>query len=362
MAPKMYLTTAILRGDTVKVTNPPIDEVHMRVPSMTAGSACSFETVTITTSGDVTFDPPHIGSESCSYMAVPVMYVSHIDSPTLGDMEVEEGAPILNYPNDNLRIFRTRPFPDGSNESVVLLSGVMFGCSVIPAPPGDPDNPPDPGCDVLARLPEGFRPARNLCFICSETGEPLMVKPDGDIFVDKRPDHQKWYMHNVRFIGSTCEETKMVKPRFPRKSLVHRIDCSDGVTWDFAARDFDLYFPTTIYAGEDYESGVTVLTRTGQVFHFAESPTPEAPVEVLSDVLLSSLFTCAIPGGRFRSPAMIASTCALPDGSPWEEFRDSVGSKLAALVFSRLSGEKESKSLRRDRTWRQTGVRKTTGA
>jgi hypothetical protein len=312
----MYISTAIIRSGTANIFPPPIQDMNFIVPALRDGTACGFDNIRVR-SCDGTID----GVEDvnpCLFTAVPIMYVSSTQSPVTGDMEVVKVS-------DN--IYRTRSFPDGLETAVVLLVGTL---------------------KEKITLPADCRPDRDLVFV---SGPNQVVKVDRSGLVSSSsPGFPS--LDNIRFYTSlqqTKEDVSVIRPRFPNRSLLYRIHPQASGT-KFAARESDLMLPVTLQVNDVYELGVSVLTREG---HLVIMDRLDRPFDVVSDILISSIHTGPVP-----PPGSVKSALSIlwQDEDKWSALLVQVKEKLGALSFSRLSGEKESRCLRKSREWRQQPI------
>lgn len=345
-----FLGSAVIRADTVSVPNPPVDDCEFLVPCFAAGDDSDFETVRITTDGSVSF-PMRKEGPLCLFTAVPVLFVSGTQSAVHGDMELTDVS-LEIFPGtmvDTLQpitAHATRAFPDGTNTSVVLLGGrVQVSES-----------------GTIAQLPEGFRPMSDVTVAVTRELDVVAVKTSGEVVVVANSVNCEISLDNIRFV--TSDSVVVIRPRFPHRSLAYRIPISqlDGnsacqdISIDFASSEFDLMTPLTVATDrlESYCIAVCVVTRSGSVFVLQNDC---KGFRATSHVVLSSLMTTNIASAEPRSKLSalaIASHHAFPSDSMFSEFETIVANKMSAIVFSRLSGEKESRCMRKDREWRRT--------
>lgn len=344
-----FLGTAVIRADTVSVPNPPEDDCEFLVPCFAAGDDRDFETVRIFTDGSVSF-PTRKEGPLCLFTAVPVLFVSGTQSAVHGDMELTDVS-LEIFPGmivDTLQpitAHATRAFPDGTNTSVVLLGGRVRVSE----------------SGTIAHLPEGFRPMSTVTVAVTREIDVVTVKTSGEVVVVANSVSCEISLDNIRFVTS---ESDVIRPRFPHRSLAYRIAISelDGnstildVSMDFASSEFDLMTPLTLSTDrlESFCLAVCVVTRSGCVFVLQNDC---KGFRATSHVVLSSLMTTNIASAEPRcklSALSIASHHALPSDSMLSDFEPIVANKLSAIVFSRLSGEKESRCMRKGREWRRT--------
>ena len=337
--PKIYLACVIVRYDTVIIPFAPLHEISIVVPSMSPGIDCAFfETIRIKTDGSVVRESE--SEEGCLFTSVPIMFACASQSAVHGDMELEEGPQLTMNGTGTLHMYRTIPYPDKKNRSLVLLSGKVNASSQ----------------DPLFILPELYRPPQTLSFACTaDCSDFVTVDPEGRVTVSFSTPREV-SLDNIRFVtndSSGCD----IKSRFPFRSVLFSIDPNQE-SQTVAGRDSDLYFPVTLRVKERVEGGVAVLTQSGSVFVMNQSDKDDQEhlhQQILSgSIAVSSIIACTVPNANYSAPKLIAS---LQD-KEWTEFKDSVGQKLSTLVFSGLTGEPVLRCDKRDRHWRQTGQKK----
>jgi hypothetical protein len=335
--PKYYLACFVVNHDTVRVPCPPLEELSLVVPSLSAGSDSRFEILTVKNDGSVERNREAHG---CQFTSVSITFPSASLSSVNADMELEE-AEIVEA-NVSLRVFRTIPYPDKQNRSLVLLSGRVTVTSESES--------------LICVLPEYYRPREELKFACNNRDDYVTVFPDGRLLSDtSSPTPSEISLDNIRFFAGDAGSD--IKSRFPYRSQVHALDPSKS-TQSRAGRQSDLYFPVTIKYHGKAGLGVAVLTQSGDfILLGGDDEEADGALEVLSGAIpVSSLITCTVPNANFSPSQLIAS---LKD-EEWAEFKDLVGQKLSTLVFSALTGESALRCDKRDRFWRQTGQKKNT--
>ena len=327
--PRCYLACVVIRHDTVIVHNSPLQETEVVIPSLSAQDSRLFETLRIRTDGSVVRDST---SQGCILTSVPMMYPCVSQSAQHGDMELEEGPAICVNNGGSVRVYRTIPYPDKKNRSLVVLSGILITTGS--------EGP-------LCVLPEFFRPHAEMSFVCNLAGDYVTVYPDGRVSCNRGSSEMS--LDNVRFFSGEDSSEGDIKSRFPYRSVISIMEL--GKPGAIAGKYSDLYFPITLEttcSSEIVESGVAVLTESGSLCVLSASGSHGKVVS--GPVLVSSLITCAVPNANRSAAKLVAS---LQD-EQWTEFKDLVGQKLSTLIYSELTGDPVLKCDNRDRSWRQS--------
>jgi hypothetical protein len=269
--------------------------------------------------------------DDCQFTCVPIWFPSTQQSSSTGDMELDNVLE-LRAPDDGsykVCVYRTRPFPDRKEISVVLLSGTVRTSSKS---------------KILAILPEAWRPIESKMFICSLEGDYIEVRPGGEIIMHSVSGTA--YLDNVRFVAGNGSSS--VLARFKNRSFVHCLDVKRKEPFSPIAGD--LLIPVTLKRPDTTQPilSVVAFTQTGDLVKLWD----DEALEVVSDILVSSLLT----GPALNTTKLPLSLVAMPDKDR-QTLNQRVADKLSALVFSALSGEDPQRCMRRDRHWRQTGLR-----
>jgi hypothetical protein len=319
---KLFLSTVLIQGNTEKVSPAPLHELEILIPGFD-----SFDTIIIRSDG--TIQRNSTSPKICPHIAVPIMYVSGTQSIATGDMEIEE-EPLLLNEKFNVSLYRTRPFPAKKENCVILMSG----CVNIPSDFEDLEI-------LIGTLPDQFRPDTDKKVVCSLEGDYVHIDSDtGNVvvhLVKGSGSSRKISLDNVRYsLGSTGT----IRARFPFRSLVYYV--SPQGRQSFAPNEYDVFFPVTVETEKGLALSVVAFTQSGDMVPLGEAERIE---KVVSEVLISSLLT-----GQ-PCPDRITPLSAPPD------MDRRVYEKLSALTFSELSGEDLVKCIRRDKSWRHTGIK-----
>lgn len=294
-----YLASVCIDASLKKVSSPPVNECSFVIPTLSSDESVgfAFEVVTIKVDCSVVFESRFADrTDLCPLISIPIMYVSKSSSALYGDMELEFIGIF-----DGVEVWRTRPFP-GTDSSLVILSG--FASS------GE------------CQLPECVWPSFEMTF--PSLGASIVLHTDGKLVF---PSGCVSFPHNVRYpIGTVCAK---IRPGLPNRSFVYNLSHQNSIY----PKGLDLFFPVG-------NGGVYVLRWDGShaLLGVEEFTTP---------ILVSSLLFSAQKGTGTRQ--LVAQ-----GGQPLVE---AVANRISAIVFAYLSGESESKCLRRDRYWRQTGLK-----
>jgi hypothetical protein len=324
---KNFLATCVIFPTTEAVSNPPAFDSTFLVPSGSKDSE-SFETLTIRTNGKV----ERQNKCECKLTAFPLMYVSSAQCGASGDIELE---PSISMESSRGVFYatRTRPFPGKEESSVVLLSGSIKNCS---------------GSMTVGTLPVGFVPSENRMFVCSPAGDFVEVMKNGEIVLHAVGGSENISLDNVRFIAGT--DSGNVRARLPFRSSVHSLAVGRKET--FGPIQSDLLIPVSVRRGEKFPFlSVVCFAQSGNLIPLWDDPDRT----VVSDILISSLLVSAASESLFNPLRQL--TLTLEEQKKLELL---VIDKLSALSFSELSGEDPIRCIRRDRTWRQTGVKTKT--
>jgi hypothetical protein len=295
----------------------PVRDTTILIPSFEEN--CGFQSVTIKQSGTVEYSE----NGTCMHAAVPVMYVGDSQSSLSGDMDLDPPVCV----SENILAYRTRPFPDGREASLVLLSG-----SAEVAESGE-----------LGTLPPNYRPYEPVVAVCSLDGDYVTITPGGEVLVTIQEEGpKKISLDNVRF---TTRDVDVVRARFPYRSSIHAFSIASGQL-KLSPAVCDLFVPVTVV--QDSKPFLTVLgyLESGHVVPLYEDEETEFGHFFISSLLLSP--ACA----DILTPLGV---CAM------EDLKDDMGAicgkNLSTWAYADLVQDEYLKWARRDREWRQLGYR-----
>lgn len=312
---RTYLATVCIDGSTKSVASAPVKDCTFLVPTFSV-SDCEepgpddFEFVSILTSGEVVFESRFLERTNvCLLTTVPILYPSSVQSSIHGDMESELCGTYVS----NINVWRTKPYPSDPASIVVFSGSVkvdteLFQLESTLWPSKDMMFPANGGVVTVSR--KGV-----VSFVSESSTNPSLVSLD-----------------NVRY---PLTETSIVQASSPHRS--HLI-----VNGPLHAKGRSLFFPIV---SQTKDKSVAIISPDEPVFIENDSLTP---------LIVSSMFASSQPGHSTWATQQIAEQMM---GEGHDALVDAVAARLGGLVFARLSGESEFKCLRRDRGWRQTGIK-----
>ena len=336
MSQRLFLSTHVLTSASEKVNAKPLRDIQLMVPSF--GDDCGFQTVTITSNGEVCgiTDPG-----ACSLTAIPIMYVSALQSAVDGDMEVD--SPVVLNPTCDIVAYRTRPFPDGKDTSVVLMGGFL-----------EIDRQPDSVQSThVGQLSPVYRPKSKKWFVSSIEGDYVTVDDSGDVIVHVLPgksEKVRVFMDNIRYVAGDVGPSNLVRARFPYRSSIHVIPTNKS-RLPFSPKDWDVLVPVTLKPSDPTDQ--PVLSVLGFLQCGDIVPLWDDESLICDDLLISTLLTSTAAPENYLTPISIVKM----DETQRKEVCDSVSKKLSAMVYSELVGDDDLKWINRDQKWRQTGIR-----
>lgn len=322
---KQFLATCAIFPNTTEIRNPPISDSVFIVPNSSA-DAEGFELITVRKDGKI----ERQNDCECDFSAFPLMYISSTQCGASGDMELE--SPIsLESSRGIFSVTRTRPFPGKDESSVVLFSGSIKNCS---------------GSMTLGTLPEGFHPATVRAFVCSLEGDYVEIMRNGDVVLHAVGGADRIFLDNIRFVAgeSNCN---CIRARLPYRSSINNL--SVGIKEEFGPISSDFLIPVSVRIEKKSPSlSVVALTQSGDVIPLWD----DIHSVLSSDLLVSSLLLA--PSNESGYSPIDLLTMSEKDREKLDRL---VAAKISALTFSELSGEDPLRCIRRDRTWRQTGIK-----
>lgn len=336
MSQRLFLSTHVFTSANKRVEAKPVCDVKVIVPSF--GDDCGFQIVTITSNGEI---GGISDTSACKITAIPVMYISAIQSAADGDMEVD--SPVVLNPESFIVAYRTRPFPDGKDTSLVLMSGIL-----------DIERPSNSVKYAhVGQLPPVYRPKSKMSFVCSIAGDYVTIDEAGDVIVHVFPGQSNKsliLMDNIRYVAGDPGMSNLVRARFPYRSSIHVLSTNQG-RLALSPKNCDLLIPVTVKSNKPNEKptlSVIAFLQCGDIV-----PLWDDNSLTCEDLLISSLITSTAAPEDYVTPISILNM----DATQEKKVNESVSNKLSAMVYSELVGDEDLKWINRDQKWRQTGIR-----
>ena len=340
---RQYLTFDLIDRSTVQLSVPPYRSLpNLLVPSISlTDKTCSSASISVSDT-DGSISTPWSAETACARSRILINYISSIKGPHSVDLDHHTSFPVEIVGQTApacIDVFVTKPYPgeDFSRQGkIVVLSGSL--CS------------PDPRCRLFT-VPQDLRPTKDIRILCSADGHYVEIST-GSGHVDLvSPVPDSVMLDNVKFyvppsIGREGRKSviETVRPGLPNRPNLVVIDASKP----HEVNNF-LLLPRIGTVNEPILIGSEIFDdKSTRTCRMVVACINYGGLEMLGGFAQHGL---VVPESLIsmdeRKNSDIFCTmldCPLDDTSR-EQLTELVLSKLPAVVYSRLSGDSESKCL-----------------